>query len=37
LTLQADGLKAAAVPVSLQVLDYRLSDPAQYRTWIELI
>ncbi len=37
LTVGAGGLDRRAVPVELTVADYRLPDPQDFRTWIEII
>jgi len=35
--ISAEGWKGAAVPVSVKVVDWKLPDPAQWRTWVELV
>ncbi len=37
LTVEAEGLPAKTIPVELTVADWRLPDPKQQRTWIEMI
>ena len=37
LRIQARGHKPIAVPLRLEVADWTLPDPDQYRTWVELI
>jgi hypothetical protein len=37
LTVQADGETPVAVPIRLDVADWALPDPQDYRTWVELI
>ncbi len=36
-TVTADGLKATPIAVAVRVLDWTIPDPAQRRTWVELI
>ncbi len=36
LTIEAEGEKAVEVPVKLTVVDWKLPDPDNYSTWIEL-
>ena len=35
--LSAEGWKGAAVPVSVKVIDCKIADPPQWRTWVELV
>ncbi|NIA21302.1 MAG: hypothetical protein GWP05_04895 [Anaerolineaceae bacterium] len=37
LTVQADGLPPRTIPVELTVADWRIADPQNWRTWIEMI
>ena len=37
LTVEAEGLPKKTVPVELTVADFRLSDPQDWRTWIEMM
>jgi hypothetical protein len=37
LTVQAEGLEPTKVPVQLEVLDYVLPDPQDYRTWVDFV
>ncbi len=37
LTLQADALPATSVPVELKVVDWRVPDSSDWRTWTEVI
>ena len=37
LTVEAEGLPSRTIPVELTVADWRLSDPQDWRTWIEMI
>jgi len=37
LTVEAEGLPPRTIPVELTVADWRMSDPEDWRTWIEMI
>ena len=37
LTLEANGLPSRTIPVELTVADWRMPDPQDWRTWIEMI
>ncbi len=37
LTVSAEGLEPTKVPVQVEVVDWTLPDPQDYRTWIDLI
>ena len=37
LQIEAQGLPAQTVPIELEVADWTLPDPQDYRTWVELI
>jgi len=37
LTVQAEGLAAARVPVTVDVADFALPDPQDYRTWCDVV
>jgi len=37
LTIKAQGENPVAVPIRLQVIDWALPDPQDYRTWVELV